>query len=153
MKRQKYTVKLTLEERKKLKKTARSKASKEHAKKHAKALLLLDENNPLKLTPEQTAQKVKLHVENIYKIRKQFVVEGMDRVLNRKKRETPPVEPKVTGEVEAHIVATACSSVPDGHSRWTLSLIAEKIVLDGLVDSISMETVRCTLKKLNLSLT
>ncbi len=153
LKRQIYSVKLTLEERKELEKIVRSKASKEYAKKHGKALLHLDENNPNKLTPEQTAQKVKLHVENIYKLRKQYVCEGMERVLNRKKRETPPVEPKITGELEAYIIATACSAAPEGQSRWTLTLIADKIVLDGLVDSISIEAVRYTLKKHNLSLT
>ena len=153
LKRQKYAVKLTLEERKELEKIKRSKASKELTKKHAKALLLLDENNDKKLTPEQTANKVGLHVENIYKLRKQFVSEGMERALNRKKRETPPVPAKVTGEVEAHIIATACSEVPEGREHWTLQQIADKIMLDGVVESISDETVRRTLKKRNISLT
>ena len=153
MKNQKYSVKLTHEDRKMLEKTVRSKASKELAKQHAKALLCLDENGKTPLTVGQTAQKTKLHPENIYKLRKQFVLEGPDRVLHRKKRETPPVAPKVTGDVEAHIVAVACSAVPEGRQHWTLSLVADKLVLDGLVDSISLETVRRTLKKHNLSLT
>ena len=102
---------------------------------------------------EQTAKKCKLHRENVYKIRKQFVVEGMDRVLCRKKRETPPVEPKITGDVEAHIIAVACSAPPDGRKAWTLKMIAEKIVLDGIVDSISDVSVMRTLKKHNTSLT
>ena len=153
LKRQKYSVKLTSEERKELLKIVRSKAAKELTKRRAKALLHLDENTGENLTPEQTAKKVKLHRENIYELRKLFVNEGMERAIYRKKRETPPVPPKVTGEVEAHIVATACSKVPEGHEHWTLQMIADKIVLEGVVESISDETVRRTLKKLNLSLT
>jgi hypothetical protein len=153
LKNQKYSVKLTDEERKELTKIKRSKSAKELTKTHAKALLLLDENNPKMQTPEQTAKQVKLHVENVYKLRKQFVCEGLDRVLNRKKRETPPVPAKVTGEVEAHIIAVACSQVPEGHEHWTLSLIAHKIVLDGVIDGISGETIRRVLKKRNFNLT
>ena len=153
MKSQKYSVKLTTEERKELEIIKRSKGSKELTKKRAKALLYLDENSGKNLTPEQTAKKVKLHRENIYELRKLFVAEGMERAIYRKKRETPPVPAKVTGEVEAYIIATACSEVPEGHEHWTLQMIADKIMLDGIVESISDETVRRTLKKLNLSLT
>ena len=153
LKRQKYSVKLTDDERKELEKIKRSKTAKDLTKKHAKALLLLDENSDKKLTPEQTANKVNLHRENIYALRKQFVLEGMERALHRKKRETPPVPAKVTGEVEAHIIAAACSEVPEGRQHWTLQMIADKIVLDGVVDSISDETVLRTLKKRNISLT
>ena len=154
MKNQKYMVKLDDEQRKELKKYIRSK-SKTHTsqnKTHAKVLLALDENSENPMTPEQASRKCKLHVENVYKIRKQFCIEGMERVLNRKKRETPPVAPKVTGEVEAHIIATACSEVPKGKVSWTLQMIANKIVLDGVVDSIGKETVRRTLKKHNINL-
>jgi hypothetical protein len=63
----------------------------------------------------------------------------------------PPVTPKVTGEVEAHIIACACSSPPEGFTRWSMQMIADKIVLNGVVESISDETVRLVLKKHNLS--
>jgi len=152
VKNQKYSVKLTLEERKMLEKTVRSKASKELSKQHAKVLLCLDENGKKPLTVGQTAQKVKLHPENVYKLRKQFVLEGMNKALNRKKRETPPVPGKITGDVEAHIIATACSAAPEGRSRWTLQMIADKIILDGFVDYISDVTIMNTLKKHNISL-
>jgi Mrp family chromosome partitioning ATPase len=153
LKNQKYSVKLTIEERKEIEKSAHSKTSKPLTKQHAKALLCLDENGAKPLTVEQTAKKVKLHSENIYKIRKQFCVEGMDRALNRKKRETPPVPAKVTGEVEAHIIAVACSKAPKGKTAWTLQMIANKIVLDGVIDSLGREAVRRTLKKHNINLT
>ena len=129
-----------------------SKKNTAQCKVHAKVLLCLDETSENPLTPEQTAVKCKLHKENVYKIRKQFATEGLDRVLYRKKRETPPVPAKVTGEVEAHIIATACSAVPEGRKAWTLQMIADKIVLDGVVDSLGREAVRRTLKKHNISL-
>lgn len=83
----------------------------------------------------------------IWKTRKQYCTEGLDSVLGRKTRETPPVPAKVTGEVEAHIIATCCSTPPEGKAAWSMQMIADKIVLDGIVDSISDETVRLVLKK------
>ena len=154
MKNQKYSIKLNEKDRKTLQRFAKSKSPKHTAecKKHAKVILCLDENSDVTLSVNQTAKKCKLHPENVYKIRKQFVTEGIDRILQRKKRATPPVEPKVTGEVEAYIVATACSTAPNGRSRWTLQLIADKLILDGVVDYISDVTVMKTLKKRNISL-
>ena len=153
LKNQKYAVKLTAKERKELEKVIRSKSEKELTKRHAKVMLSLDENGNNPLSVEQTAKKCKLHPENIYKIRKQFVVKGMERVLYRKKRETPPVEPKITGEVEACIIAIACRAAPNGRKAWTLKMIAEKIVLDGVLPNISDVSVMRTLKKHNISLT
>jgi transposase len=155
MKNQKYNVKLTNTERKKLQRFIKSKSQKNTAecKKHAKVIMYLDENSKNPLSVRETSKKCKLHYENVYKIRKQFCTEGMDRVLYRKKRKTPPVPPKVTGEVEAHIIATACSEPPSGRKAWTLSLIADKIVLEGVVDSISTVSVMNILKKRNISLT
>jgi hypothetical protein len=61
----------------------------------------------------------------VYTVSKQYVEHGLERVLTRKTRETPPVPPKVTGEVEAKIIAMACSLPPAGYSRWTLRLYEE----------------------------
>lgn len=153
MKYQKYEVKLSDSQRKELKEFIQSTSKKntQQCKVHAKILLCLDTNGTKSMTPEETSKKCKLHVENVYKIRKQFCTEGMDRVITRKKREVPPVSPKVTGEVEAHIIATACSKVPEGKSAWTMQMIADKIVIDGVIDNISDETVRLLLKKRNIS--
>lgn len=153
MKKQTYFVKLTEEERKELSKFIRSKCAKNTAqcKKHAKVLLCLDENNDKAMTPYETSAKCKLHVENVYKIRKQYCTEGIDRILNRKKRETPPVPVKITGEIEAHIIAIACSTVPEGRKAWTLKMIANKIMLDEVIPHICPESVRLVLKKQNIS--
>jgi len=143
-----YAVKLSEVERARLEKftSSTSKTNTLQSKTRAKIILHLGENGGKPLTPEQTAKKCKTHQENVYKIRKQFLTEGIDRILNRKKRLTPPVTPKVTGEVEAHIIATACSSPPEGKAVWTMQMIADKIVLDGVAESISDETVRRVLK-------
>ena len=155
VKNQKYSIKLSEEEREIMQKFIRSTSKKNtpQCKVHAKIILCLDENGKKPLTAEQTAKKCKIHRENVYLIRKQFVLEGVDRILNRKKRETPPIEPKVTGDVEAHIIATACSAPPEGKKAWALELIAGKIVLDGILDSLSDTSVMRTLKKHNISLT
>jgi len=152
LKNQKYSVKLTTLQRKELEKIKSSKSAKELTKKHAKILLYLDENEKNQLTVFETAHKVKLHFKNIYKIRKQFATEGIERALNRKKRETPPVPAKITGDVEAHIIATACSSVPEGRKAWTLQMIADKIVLNGLLERVSDVSIMRVLKKHNISL-
>ena len=79
--------------------------------------------------------------------RKKAVLEGPDSVLVRKPRVTPPVPPKVDGRIEAHITKLACSTPPDGRNRWTLRLLAVKVVELEIVDSLSHETVRQALKK------
>ena len=154
-KKQKYEVKLRNKQREELNKIvgSRSKKLASEVKTRAKVLLYLDKHAKIQLNPEACAKKCKLHRETIYCIRKQFVEEGLEATVYRKKRDKPPVEPKVTGDVEAHIIAIACSAAPKGKTKWTLSMIADKIVLDGVIDSIGRETVRRTLKKRNISLT
>lgn len=88
----------------------------------------------------------------VWKIRKLYFQKGLTAVLNRKKRVLPPVKIVATGDIQAPIIAAYCICSPAGYQRWTLKLIANKIVLDGLVDSILTETVRRVFKKHNLSL-
>jgi len=87
-------------------------------------------------------------------IRNDFLKAGSaDEFLKRKQRETPPVAAKVTGEVEAHIVALACSKPPEGCARWTVRLLASKAVELQYIDSLSHTSVNQLLKKRNISLT
>lgn len=87
-------------------------------------------------------------------IRKDFFEAGsVEEFLTRKKRETPPFAAKITGEVEAHIVALACSQPPNGHARWTVRLLCEKSVELKYVDGIAPSTMHHLLKKRNISLT
>jgi transposase len=82
----------------------------------------------------------------IYRVSKQYVKEGLERVLPRKKRETPPVPAKVTGEIEARIIALSCSEPPPGYSRWTLRLLEKKSKVE-LGIELSDSTIRAVLKK------
>jgi len=150
---QKWHVNLTKEERKKIKMVMRSKRTTMEAKKHAQILLDIDESDgrkPLSLSRVTVSRGVCQNT--VIRVRRSYAESGIESAIFRQKRETPPVAPKITGEVEAHIIATACSKAPEGKARWTLSMIANKIVLDGVIESISDEAVRLVLKKQNLSL-
>lgn len=120
---------------------------------HANILLDLDENQEEKYTQKQIASKYRVCPETVAKIARRFVEGGMECALNRKKRETPPVPSKFTGEVEARIVKLACSAPPKGRKRWTLKLLADEAVRLEILDSISDNGIRMLLKKRNLSLT
>ena len=121
-------------------------------KKRAQILLDVDEADGRAPESVSTVMKKRgVSVNTVTETRRKFAENGIDAALFRKKRQKPPVTPKVTGEVEAHIIACACSSPPEGFTRWSMQMIADKIVLNGVVESISDETVRLVLKKHNLS--
>jgi hypothetical protein len=81
----------------------------------------------------------------VERIRKRFVADGMERALNEDPR--PGQKRKLDGRAEATLIATACSDAPEGHEHWSLRLLAGKLVQLGVIDAISHETVRRTLKK------
>lgn len=83
----------------------------------------------------------------VERIRKRFVADGMERALNEDPR--PGQKRKLDGRAEATLIATACTEAPEGHGHWSLRLLAGKLVQLQVVDSISYETVRRTLKKTN----
>ena len=151
---QKWQVILTDSERKKIKMVLRSKKVPMESKKRAQILSDLDESGGRR--PESIgniASKRGVCENTVIYTRKKYAEEGINAAVFRKKRATPPTAPKVTGEVEAHIIACACSAAPEGFTRWSVQMIADKIVLNGVVESISNETVRLVLKKRGLSLT
>jgi len=88
----------------------------------------------------------------VAEIKNVYLKLGIDGILQRKKRKTPPVEPKVDGVVEAQMIALCCSTPPEGYARWSVRLIANKMVELEMIDSISYVTVQRTLKKRNLNL-
>ncbi len=88
----------------------------------------------------------------IYNTRKRMTERGLYAALGRKTRLTPPTPRKLDGEQEAHLSVLACSNAPKGRSSWTLELLSNRLVQLNIVDSISRECVRQTLKKMNLSL-
>jgi hypothetical protein len=82
-------------------------------------------------------------------VRQRFVEEGLESALGRKKRETPPIPKKIDGEKEAHLIQIACSQAPEGYARWTLQMLADKMVELEMLNSVSASTVQRTLKKTN----
>ncbi len=147
----KYRVKLTDKERKFL--TQLISQGKIAARKltHAQILLHADEAQETESLKDKDIAKA-VHISNltVERVRKRFVEEGLDAALNPKvqKRRRPK---KLDGEAEAFLVATACSPAPEGRSDWTLQLLADRLVECKIVDSISGECVRQTLKKTNLN--
>jgi hypothetical protein len=83
----------------------------------------------------------------IYRVRKQLVEAGLESVLSRKKRETPPIARIFDGEKEAKLIALACSAPPEGFARWSLRLLEEKVVALDIVAHASDSTIGRVLKK------
>ena len=151
---QKWHVILTKADRKKIKMVLRSEKFSMETKKRAQILQDLDESDGRKPETIPEVMRKRGVSENVAIFtRRRFDQSGIDAAIFRKKRTTPPVAAKVTGEVEAHIIACACSAPPEGFTRWSMQMIANKIVLNGVIESISDETVRLVLKKHNLNRT
>ncbi len=87
----------------------------------------------------------------IWRIRRRFVEHGLEDALSRRPQPERPEKRKINGEQEAHLIALTCSQAPGGHKRWTMRLLAEKMVALGYSEPISHKTVWMTLKKMNLS--
>jgi len=101
---------------------------------------------------EEIAERFKTSTVTVYNISRQFVEEGLQATLYHKKRETPPIQPLATGDIEARIIALACSEPPKGRTRWTLRLLEEKVIELQIVETISDNTIGRLLKKHRLSL-
>ena len=145
-----YHVRLTDEERKDLLKIVSQGSSSAKTIMHANVLLAADENSASGRKNEaEIAVLFHIHPQTVHTIRSLYSEQGLKAALGRKKRETPPVESKVTGDVEAKIIALSCSFPPMGRSRWTLRLLADKAVELHYVDSISHVAVGRLLKKRN----
>jgi len=149
-----YRVTLTEVERKELKAISTKGKRAARTVLYARALLLLNagEQGP-KWIVAKVAEALGTTTRSLEHLKKQFVEEGITSALNRKKRVKPPREIQFGGEFEAHLLALACSEVPEGRQRWTVRLLAEKMVELQIVPSVSPMTVCNTLKKMNLSLT
>ena len=149
-----YRVTLTEQERKELESLTRR--GKTHARRfiRARALLLCDAG------PDGPAWKVADAAEalgitsrTIEHLKKRFVEDGLEVALERKAREKPPREVFFDGAFEARLLALACSEAPAGYQRWTVRLLADKVVELNIAPSVSHMTIQRALKKMNLSLT
>lgn len=148
-------IKIELSEsvRKELEKYTRSGEHSVRLVNRAKIILELDEAEGRKpLKQEEIAKKTGVTRQTVNDAKRAFLAaESTAEFLQRKPRETPPVEPKITGEVEAHIIALACSPVPEGYAKWGVRLLAGKSVELSYIESISPTSVHRILKKHNLN--
>ena len=148
-----YPVSLTPKQRERLEELTRHGHAPVRKIRHAQVLLLSDHNRPDgRMLRTEVSGVLGMHVNTVDRIRRRFVLEGEAPALNRKVRATPPNPPKFDGRSEAQLVAICCSKAPQGRTRWTLKLLANELVKRRIVTSVSMETVRQTLKKTNCSL-
>src|SRR5215510_14491612 len=115
------------------------------------AYILLQADRACGWTNADVAAAYEVSTKKVEQLKKRFVEEGFEAALSRK-----PVpnahRRKMTGEEEAHLIALYCSQVPEDHERWTLRMLADKMVELDIIDSVSHETIRRTLKKMNLNL-
>ncbi len=140
-----YRVNLTQGEREQLLDVGgRGKSS---ARKVKRSLILCKADEGL--TDQQVSEALLVSPSTVGRVRRRFAEEGLERALNERARPGP--RRKLDGKQEAHLVAVACSSAPEGHTRWTLRLLADRVVKLEFTESISRETVRQVLKKTNSS--
>jgi len=146
----KYIVDLTSKERKCLQQLVEKGKVAGYKIRHAQMLLKADQGpyGPGWLD-EQIAEAFSSHVATVERLRECFVEEGLEAALERKRRQN--YTHKLDGDAEAHLIAITCSQPPQGRSRWTLRLLAERLVELAVVDSVSPMTVSRTLKKTSLS--
>jgi transposase len=144
----KYTVTLTAEERQQLQELiATGKAA---AKKlaHARILLKADAaEGGSRWDDQRIADAIEVSADTVARVRQRFVEHGLEAALVRKQQDRPSRERKLDGRAEARLIALACSGPPEGRKEWTMQLLADKLVELEVVDTISDETVRRTLKK------
>lgn len=141
MPRKKYLINLSDEEQHELVEITRKGKIKARKMKRAMILLKADEG----LSDPQIMTAISVSRPTVERIRKRFVEGGLERALNEDAR--PGQKRKLDGRGEAQLIAVACSQAPDGHDHWTLRLLADKLVQLEVVENISYETVRRTLKK------
>jgi transposase len=139
----KYLINLTNDEQQTLLKMTRKGSL--QARKFKRAMILLKAQEGL--TDAQTMAAVGVSRPTVERTRKRFVEGGLEHALNEDPR--PGQRRKLDGRGEATLIATACTQPPAGHEHWTLRLLADKLVQLEVVETISYETVRRTLKKTN----
>jgi len=144
----KYRIKLSQAERKELEAIVDRGTHSSIKYKRAMALLLSDESDSGPARSDREIEEVtRMRQRTVERLRKRCHIVGPLEALERVPRARPPVESKITGEIEAKLVQIACSEAPDGVSKWTLSLIAEEAVRLEIINSISRASVGNVLKK------
>ena len=140
-------------ERERLTRLVRSGSHPAQQVRRARILLELDEDDPSGGGPVPTqeviAERAGVSVDTVQKTSRAYDERGGDveATISRKKRQNPPVEPKVTGEVEARLIALACSQPPEGRARWSLRLLEQHVVLTDDIPDLDHSTIGRVLKR------
>lgn len=132
---------LSDDQRRQLDSFLRSGTAKARRLTRARILLLCDQSQGESRTDDWVASSLLCSKGTVQNVRHRFLDEGLEAALTEKPRPGASVRPKITGEVEAHLIAAACSAPPQGHARWTLSLLAARMVELNLVASLSGQAV------------
>jgi len=150
-----FTVLLTARDRAKLTKVVTSGIHPARMVTRARVLLALDETAGPAPERRVVAERVGVSESTVYLVAKAFTTQAgrVEEVIARKKRAMAPVEPKVTGDVEARVIALACTQPPPGRSRWTLRLLEKHVLLTEGIPPLDHSTIGRVLKKGRLSLT
>ncbi len=142
----KYVVRLSDEERDRLRSVVKKLKGSSQKVRRAQVLLAADADGP-NWTDQQIAEAYSCRTKTVENIRQRLVEQGFEVALNGKKRETPPRRKALDGEQEARVIALRLGKPPEGFANWSLRLLAEQVVELGIADSVSHETLRKTLKK------
>jgi hypothetical protein len=142
----KYIVRLSDEERKVCEQAIKVQKGTSEKLRRAQMLLKADVDGP-GWKDEKVSEAVGCRVRTVENVRMQLVLEGFEAALQRKKRATSPTAPLLDGVGEAKLIAMRLGKPPTGYGRWSLRLLADQLVELEIVESISPETVRKTLKK------
>lgn len=145
--RKKYIVRLTKAERNQLQDVVKHLKGTSQKVRRAQILLKADARGP-NWTDQRIAEAFNCRTRTVERLRQRLVEQGFEEALNRAERKDPPVAKLLTGDQEARIIATRLGSPPPGYAHWTLRLLARQVVALEIVESISYETVRRTLKKM-----
>ena len=142
----KYVVRLSDDERRHLTSVVKTFSGSNQKVRRAQILLQADVEGP-NWTDQQIAEAYHCRRQTVENLRCRLVEQGFDVALNGKKRRCPPTEKRLDGEQEAQVIALRLGSPPAGYANWSLRLLARKVVELGIVDTVSHETIRQTLKK------
>jgi|SRR5215472_10655983 len=145
-----YPVTLTAEQRNHLTQLIRTGTSPSYQQIVARVLLKADHSRgEPPPTDGQIAEALEISRRTVIRIKQRFATQGLEAVLRRNYPPMHPQQRRVQGREEAQLIALACGPAPEGQQRWTLRLLADKMVQLGYVDQISYETVRQVLKKMS----
>ncbi len=142
----KYIVRLTDQECEVCQHTVRRLNGSSQKVRRAQILLKADADGPA-WTDQQIANAWSCRTKTVENIRQRCVLDGFERVLERKRRDSPPVPKLLSGEQEAQVIALRLGPPPKGYANWSLRLLARRVVELEIVESVSHETIRRTLKK------